>query len=57
MMDDALCEAKTRGFVEMTLETNSCLREAIGLYRAYGFTTFTPDHQSDRCDIAMRRKV
>jgi putative acetyltransferase len=37
MMDDALREAKTRGFREMVLETNSCLQEAVGLYRAYGF--------------------
>ncbi len=57
MMDDALRFAKTLGFVEMTLETNSRLKEALGLYRKYGFTEFTPDHLSDRCDLAMRRAL
>lgn len=55
MMADALRMAKDMGFVEMTLETNSCLKEALGLYRKYGFTEFTPSHLSDRCDLAMRR--
>jgi putative acetyltransferase len=57
MMDDAFRVAKDLGFVEMTLETNSCLKEALGLYRKYGFTDFTPSHLSDRCDLAMRRTL
>ena len=57
MMDDALREAKRLGFVEMTLETNSCLKEAVGLYRAHGFREFKPDHLSDRCDAAMKRSL
>jgi putative acetyltransferase len=55
MMEDALRLAKLLGFVEMTLETNSRLKEAIGLYRAYGFAEFNPCHLSDRCDSAMKR--
>lgn len=55
MMEDALRLAKTLGFIEMTLETNSRLKEALGLYRAYGFTEFIPPHLSDRCDSAMKR--
>jgi putative acetyltransferase len=55
MMDDALLVAKAMGFKEMTLETNSRLKEAITLYKSYGFSQFTPDHLSDRCDSAMRK--
>jgi putative acetyltransferase len=57
MMDDALCKAKSLGFLEMTLETNSRLTEALGLYRKYGFKEFTPNHLSDRCDLAMRKTL
>ncbi len=57
MMEDALRLAKDLGFVEMTLETNSRLKEAIGLYKGYGFTEFTPHHLSDRCDSAMRKTL
>lgn len=57
MMDDALRMAQALGFAEMTLETNSRLKEALGLYRKYGFTEFAPDHLSDRCDLAMRRTL
>jgi len=57
MMEDALREAKARGFHEMTLETNSCLKEALALYRAYGFTEIAPDHLSHRCDLAMKRPL
>ena len=55
MMDDAIQQAKAMGFTQMTLETNSCLWEALQLYRNFGFTEFVPDHLSDRCDIAMKR--
>lgn len=55
MMEDALRLAKLLGFVEMTLETNSRLKEAIGLYKAYGFVEFNPCHLSDRCDSAMKK--
>ncbi len=55
MMEDALRVARALGFVEMTLETNSRLKEAIELYKAYGFTEFTSSHLSDRCDSAMKK--
>lgn len=57
MMNEALDRARALGFEEMVLETNSCLKEALGLYRKYGFTEFVPEHMSDRCDIAMRRHL
>ena len=58
LLDDALAEAKSRSFHEMTLETNSCLREAVRLYRTYGFTECPHDHPlACRCDLAMKRAV
>jgi putative acetyltransferase len=57
MMEDALCVAKGLKFIEMTLETNSRLKEAIGLYKSYGFTEFILDHLSDRCDSAMKKTL
>lgn len=57
MMEDALRVAKALRFIEMTLETNSRLKEAIELYKTYGFTEFTPSHLSDRCDSAMKRSL
>ncbi len=53
MIEDAFRVAKDLGFTEMTLETNSCLKEALGLYRKYGFKEFVPGHFSDRCNLAM----
>jgi len=57
MMEDALIKAKALGFKKMVLETNSVLKEAIGLYRKYGFKNFVPEHLSDRCDCAMERDL
>jgi putative acetyltransferase len=51
MLEDALGRARRLGFEEMTLETNSRLREAISLYRCYGFAKYTPEHMSDRCVV------
>jgi hypothetical protein len=36
----------------MILETASALKEAIALYKSYGFAEYTPDHLSSRCDQA-----
>lgn len=55
IMEDALRTAKALKFIEMTLETNSRLKEAIELYKANGFKEFMPSHLSDRCDLAMKR--
>lgn len=57
LLEDALRLAKELGFSEITLETNTRLKEALGLYRKHGFETFTPDHLSCRCDLAMRRSL
>lgn len=52
LLEDALSRAKQLGFKEMILETASVLKEAIALYKSYGFMEFQPVHLSDRCDQA-----
>ncbi len=52
LLDDALSKAKQLGFRKIVLETASVLKEAIALYRSYGFVEYTPDHLSSRCDQA-----
>ena len=52
MLDDALANARQRGFVRVALETASVLKEAIALYEGYGFVPCQPDHLSPRCDQA-----
>jgi len=55
MMEDAFREAKRLGFLEMVLETNSCLKEALELYKRYGFEEYEAQHLSQRCDMAMKK--
>jgi putative acetyltransferase len=50
-MEFALSKAKELGRV--ILETASPLKEAIGLYKRYGFKEFNPEHLSARCDQAF----
>jgi putative acetyltransferase len=48
-----IAEAATGlGFTRITLETASALKEAIGLYRSFGFREFDGTH-ADRCDRAF----
>lgn len=53
LLEDALVKARQLGFKKMTLETASVLKEAIYLYRSYGFVEYKPDHLSSRCDQAF----
>ncbi len=52
LLDSALAEARKLGFKTMTLETASILKEAIALYKSYGFVEYEADHLSSRCDQA-----
>lgn len=52
LMEDALARARRLGFKKMVLETASVLKEAIALYKSYGFTGYMSDHLSSRCDQA-----
>jgi putative acetyltransferase len=46
--------AKELGYTRMTLETATPLKEAIALYKKYGFNKYTPKHNvkksTSRCD-------
>jgi len=44
--------ARNRGFERIYLETNSVLKEAIGLYQKFGFTE-TDEKHAARCDQAF----
>ena len=52
LLEDALAKARRMGFERMTLETASVLKEAIALYKSYGFVEYKPEHLSSRCDQA-----
>jgi putative acetyltransferase len=53
LLEDALSKARQIGFKKMTLETASVLKEAISLYKSYGFVEYEPKHLSSRCDQAF----
>lgn len=52
LLEDALSRARQLGFKKMVLETASVLKEAIALYKSYGFAEYQPNHLSSRCDQA-----
>jgi putative acetyltransferase len=53
LLEDAITKARQLGFERMILETASVLKEAIALYKSYGFAEYKPDHLSSRCDQAF----
>jgi putative acetyltransferase len=57
LLEDAIAKARQLGFERMILETASVLKEAITLYKSYGFMEFTPDHLSSRCDQAFTLEI
>jgi putative acetyltransferase len=57
LLEDALAQARDRGFTKVVLETASVLKEAIALYQSYGFVPHHPDHLSPRCDQAYILKL
>jgi GNAT superfamily N-acetyltransferase len=52
LLEHALARAKEIGFRRVTLETASALKEAIALYKRYGFQPYRSPHLSPRCDTA-----
>ncbi|MCR4296573.1 MAG: GNAT family N-acetyltransferase, partial [Elusimicrobia bacterium] len=44
--------ARQAGFKRVVLETASVLKEAISLYRSFGFTPVQREHLASRCDQA-----
>ncbi|MEM6820438.1 MAG: GNAT family N-acetyltransferase [Verrucomicrobiota bacterium] len=53
LLEHALLKAKHLEFSQVTLETASKLKEAIHLYKRYGFEAFEPEHLAGRCDQAF----
>ena len=52
LLEEALSRARQMGFKTMTLETATVLKEAIALYRSYGFEPYESTHLCWRCDQA-----
>lgn len=52
LLEDALTRARQLGFTTVTLETASVLKEAIALYKRYGFVPCPSAHLAARCDQA-----
>lgn len=54
LMELTISKARELKFERIVLETASPLKEAIGLYKRYGFEEFESDHLAARCDQAMQ---
>lgn len=57
LLDHAIESGRKLGYRTMWLETADFLKESHRLYERYGFQSFVPPHQSDRCDFAMKRDL
>ena len=53
MLEQALTEARRRGYQRVILETAAVLREAVALYRHYGFQPIATAGLAPRCDLVM----
>jgi GNAT superfamily N-acetyltransferase len=53
MMETAIATAKKKNYKKIILETVSPLKEAIALYKKFGFTEFTPEIINKRVDQAF----
>jgi putative acetyltransferase len=52
LLERLIADAGRLGYRSLVLETASVLREAIALYRSFGFSPAFRDHLSSRCDQA-----
>lgn len=52
LLNLAFSKARELGYRRMVLETATVLKEAIGLYKKYGFKEYHPEQISARCDQA-----
>jgi putative acetyltransferase len=52
ILKHALENAKKLGYKKVVLETASVLKEAIELYKRFGFKPYCAEHLSERCDQA-----
>jgi putative acetyltransferase len=52
LLENLLAAARSNGFAEVWLETNSTLVKAISLYKKYGFQLLDSGQLLPRCDVA-----
>ncbi len=57
LLEAMLAEASRLGYEEICLQTNSVLKEAVSLYRKYGFEPSQRAPSSARCDQMFVRKL
>ncbi len=57
LLEHALEKAKELGYKQIVLETAAPLKEAVSLYRQYGFIEYDPEHLSARCDQAFKLEL
>lgn len=53
LLDHAVGQARHMGISRITLETASCLKTAIEMYRRHGFVESDEKIHTSRCDLAM----
>ena len=57
LLTHALEEARRLGFRRVVLETAEVLREAVQLYRSFGFQPGTKGHVASRCDLVLEKSL
>jgi putative acetyltransferase len=57
MLANFLADARRLGYKRVILETNTVLKEAIALYRSFGFVPVKREHLASRCDQAWERSL
>ncbi len=57
MMEQSISIAKKLNYSTILLETDGVLKEAINLYRNFGFEKYENPHICARCDTAMRLEL
>ena len=57
LLEHALAKAKQLGYKKVILETASVLKEALGLYKKFGFVPYNSEHLSSRCDQAYYLEI
>ena len=57
LLEYSLAKAKGLGFRKVVLETASCFTQAITLYKKYGFTQYSPECLSPRCNQAFELNI
>lgn len=57
LLEHAIDKARELGFKSIILETAAVLKEAIALYKKYGFEPYQADHLSKRCDQAFIKQL